>query len=116
MSGPARRTVLRAARFQPEPLREFVSRVFQALKVPEHDAHTASAVLLASDLRGIDSHGVARLRSYYDMVSHGKINPTARPKIVRQTAATATVDGDNGLGLVVGPWANRVAMDKADAS
>jgi LDH2 family malate/lactate/ureidoglycolate dehydrogenase len=57
---------------------------------------------------------VARLRTYDDLLEAGRINPRARPRIVRETASTATVDGDNGLGLVVGPWANRVAMDKAD--
>jgi L-2-hydroxycarboxylate dehydrogenase (NAD+) len=66
----------------------------------------AADVLAAADLRGIDSHGVARLRTYFDMLSLGRINPRPKPHIVRETPSTATVDGDNGLGLVVGPWAN----------
>ncbi len=70
--------------------------------------------LAAADLRGIDSHGVGRLKTYADMLTLGRINPKPQPKIVRELPGTATVDGDNGLGLVVGPWANRVAMDKAD--
>ncbi len=95
-------------------LHEFVRRVFMHLGVPKADAHQAADVLAAADLRGIDSHGVARLRMYYDMFQIGRINPTPQPTIVRELPGTATVDGDNGLGLVVGPWANRVAMDKAD--
>jgi L-2-hydroxycarboxylate dehydrogenase (NAD+) len=71
-------------------------------------------VLARSDLRGIDSHGVARLRTYYDMLDHGRINPRPRLRILRESASTATVDGDNGLGLVVGPRANQIALDKAD--
>jgi LDH2 family malate/lactate/ureidoglycolate dehydrogenase len=48
-------------------------------------------------------------------LQEGRINPRPRVAIVRETPSTATVDGDNGIGLVVGPWANRIAMDKADA-
>ena len=69
---------------------------------------------MLSDLRGIDSHGIARLRSYVGMLSVGRINPKPNISIVRESLSTAAVDGDNGLGLVVGPWANAIAMDKAD--
>ncbi len=100
-------------RFPAERLREFCERTFRHFGVPAEDARTAADVLLAADLRGIDSHGVARLHTYFDMLELGRINPRCRPRIVRETPSTATVDGDNGLGLVVGPWANRVAMDKA---
>jgi LDH2 family malate/lactate/ureidoglycolate dehydrogenase len=97
-----------------EQLREFCVRVFQHLDVPDVEARQAADVLAASDLRGIDSHGVARLRSYYEMLSIGKINPRPNITIVRESPSTATVDGDNGLGLVVGPKAMEIAMDKAD--
>jgi len=96
-----------------EFLTDFSIRVFRHFGVPEEDATQAATVLAASDLRGIDSHGVARLHTYFDMLTLGRINPTPKIKIVRQSASTATVDGDNGLGLVVGPAANRIAMDKA---
>jgi L-2-hydroxycarboxylate dehydrogenase (NAD+) len=95
-------------------LHEFCAGVFRHLGVPEGEARLAADVLSAADRRGIDSHGVARLRTYFDLLSIGKINPRARPRIARETASTATVDGDNGLGLVVGPWANDIAMEKAD--
>ncbi len=93
----------------------FCRAVFEQHGVPAEDAALASSVLAAADLRGIDSHGVARLRTYHDMLALGRINPRARLSIVRETPSTATVDGDNGLGLVVGPKANEIAMDKADA-
>ena len=73
----------------------------------------AAEVLHRSDIRGIDSHGVARLHCYFDMLKLGRINPKPQLKIVRESASTATVDGDNGLGLVVGPKANEIAMNKA---
>jgi L-2-hydroxycarboxylate dehydrogenase (NAD+) len=99
-----------------EHLHEFCRRVFRHLDVPEDDARLAADVLSAADRRGIDSHGVARLRTYVDLLAAGRINPRARLSVVRETASTATVDGDNGLGLVVGPRANEIAMEKAAAA
>ena len=95
-------------------LREFSARVFEALGVPEDDAALAAEVLASADLRGIDTHGVARLPQYEQMLVQGRINPRPRISVVRQSPSTATVDGDNGLGLVVGPRANLLAMEKAE--
>jgi L-2-hydroxycarboxylate dehydrogenase (NAD+) len=95
-------------------LREFSTRVFAHFGVPEPEARLAADVLATSDLRGIDSHGVARLHTYFDMLKFGHINPRPTVKIIRQTPSTATVDGDNGLGLVVGPQANAIAIEKAE--
>lgn len=96
-----------------EYLKNFVTKVFTHLGVEESDASLASEVLAASDLRGIESHGVARLHTYFDMLQLGRINPKPKLKIKRESATTATVDGDNGLGLIVGPKANKIAMEKA---
>ena len=97
-----------------EHLQEFSVRVFRFFGVPESEAQLAAEVLAASDLRGVDSHGVARLHSYVGMLRAGRINPRPKLRIVRETPSTATVDGDNGLGLVVGPQANDIALGKAD--
>src|SRR5215468_536740 len=99
--------------FPVEYLKEFSATVFIHFGVSEADARQAADVLSRSDLRGIDSHGVARLHTYFDMLELGRINPKPKVKIVRESASTATVDGDNGLGLVVGPKANAIAMSKA---
>ena len=99
--------------FPVEQLKLFVTRVLQYFDVPEPDAQQAAEVLAAADLRGIDSHGVARLHTYFDMLSLGRINPKPEIRLLRETPSTATVDGDNGLGLVVGPKANRIAIEKA---
>src|SRR5262245_65488829 len=99
--------------YPPERLFEFAERTFTHFGVPIDDARLAATVLQASDLRGIDSHGVARLHTYFDMLELGRINPRPNVRIVRESASTATVDGDNGLGLVVGPKANAIAMAKA---
>jgi LDH2 family malate/lactate/ureidoglycolate dehydrogenase len=104
-----------AVRLYPiEQLRAFSTRTFVHCGVPSADAARAADVLAASDLRGIDSHGVARLHAYFDLLAAGRINPRPNLRVVRELPATATVDGDNGLGLVVGPWANEVAMTKAE--
>ena len=86
-----------------EHLHEFAERIFQHGGVPEAEARQAADVLAAADLRGIDSHGIARLRAYYDMLIQGRINPRPQPALVRETPGTATFDGDNGLGLMR-PW------------
>lgn len=101
--------------YEPERLHEFTRRIFEHFGVPADDAQVAADVLALSDIRGVDSHGVARLYTYYTLLVDGRINPRANVTIVRESPSTATVDGDNGLGLVVGPKANAIALDKADA-
>ena len=100
--------------FHIERLREFSTRVFLHFGVPKEEAAQAAEVLASADLRGIDSHGVARLHTYFDLLIEGRINPKPQIKTIRSTLSTATVDGDNGLGLVVGPQANRIAMEMAE--
>jgi LDH2 family malate/lactate/ureidoglycolate dehydrogenase len=100
--------------FSADHLRNFSMQVFTHFGVPQTDADLAADVLIKSDLRGIDSHGVARLHTYFEMLELGRINPRPNIEVVREKASVASVDGDNGLGLVVGPKANEIAMDKAE--
>jgi len=100
--------------FPADYLANFSSAVLMRFGIPKADARQAAEVLGKSDLRGIDSHGVARLHTYFEMLELGRINPKPTVKIIREKASVATVDGDNGLGLVVGPKANDIAMDKAE--
>ncbi|TZF82176.1 Ldh family oxidoreductase [Pedobacter sp. BS3] len=95
-------------------LRNFTEQVFKQMGCPSQDAVLAADVLLRSDLRGIDSHGVARLSGYVRLWEKKRINPKPEIKIVHETATTATVDGDSGLGLVVAPFAMDVAIAKAE--
>jgi LDH2 family malate/lactate/ureidoglycolate dehydrogenase len=95
-------------------LLEFSTRVFLHCGVPAEDARQAAETLVTADSWGIDTHGVARLRSYYEMLARGFANPRPNIQIIRQLPACATLDGDNGLGLVVGPKANKIAMEKAE--
>lgn len=80
---------------------------------PAADAELATTVLLSADLRGIDSHGIARLSGYVRLWEAGRINATPNIRKVYETPSTAVVDGDAGLGLVVAPFAMSVAIEKA---
>ena len=91
----------------------FSEAVFRSMGCPDDDATLATETLLAADLRGIDSHGVARLVGYVRLWEAGRINVSPRVGITYETPSTAVVDGDSGLGLVVGPRAMRVAIEKA---
>ena len=98
-----------------EKLKHFNIEVFLKMGCPEDDAEQAADTLLAADLRGIDSHGVARLSSYLRLWENGRITTNPNIKIIHETPSTAVVDGNAGLGLVVGPAAMRVAIEKATA-
>ena len=100
--------------FPADYLKNFCTAVFMHFGIAKADSEQAADVLAKSDLRGIDSHGVARLHTYFEMLELGRINPKPTVKIIREKASVASVDGDNGLGLVVGPKANEIAMDKAE--
>ncbi|MCI1189617.1 Ldh family oxidoreductase [Hymenobacter sp. DH14] len=91
----------------------FTESVFRSIGCPEEDATLATETLLSADLRGVDSHGVARLVGYVRLWEAGRINATPRVGVTYETPSTAVVDGDGGLGLVVGPKAMRVAIEKA---
>ena len=95
-------------------LRDFTRNVFISMGCSSEHATLAADVLLLADLRGIDSHGVARLTGYVRLWEKQRINPTPDIKIVHETPTTATVDGDAGLGLVVAPFAMQVAIEKAE--
>lgn len=73
----------------------------------------ATKVLLSADLRGVDSHGVARLSGYVRLWEAKRANTSPQVKVIHETPSTAVVDGDGGLGLVVAPFAMQVAIDKA---
>lgn len=96
-----------------EALFDFTKSVFEKMGCSISHADLAAKVLVAADLRGIDSHGVARLSGYIRLWEAGRINPTPNLRIIHETPSTAVVDGDAGLGLVVAPYAMQVAIDKA---
>ena len=97
-----------------DQLLDFTIAIFISMGCSSQDARIAAVALLSADLRGIDSHGVARLSGYARLQEAGRANPKPRMRIIHETPSTAVVDGDSGLGLVVAPFAMQVAIDKAE--
>ena len=92
-----------------------IQDVFKAMGCSAEHARVGASTLISADLRGIDSHGLARLSGYVRLWEAGRINATPHITISYQTPSTAVVDGDGGLGLVVAPFAMEVAIQKASA-
>ncbi len=99
--------------FSYSPLWQFTFQIFQKIGCPENDARQAADALLSADLRGIDSHGVARLSGYVRLWEAKRINSMPDIRIVHESPSTAVVDGDSGLGLVIAPKAMDIAIEKA---
>lgn len=96
-----------------QQLIDITTSVFLAMGCSEVHAISAAEVLVSADLRGIDSHGVARLSGYVRLWEANRVNARPNVHIVHETPSTAVVDGDQGLGLVVAPIAMKVAIEKA---
>lgn len=100
-------------RFDGERLTAYTAAVFEAAGALAEDAAIVAQVLVASDLRGIDSHGVPRLPMYLHMIEAGVVDLHARPEIVQETPATLAVDARNGLGHPASHWAMARCIGKA---
>ena len=94
-------------------LRDFMKDVFIALEVPLEDAEICAEVLITSDLRGITSHGVQRLKMYYDRIKAGIQKPVTKLTIVKESPTTATIDANHGMGHVAAYRAMELAIKKA---
>jgi L-2-hydroxycarboxylate dehydrogenase (NAD+) len=110
---PAYLATMSVTTFSYDQLFQFAKTVFREIGCSEEDALLATKVLLSADIRGIDSHGIARLSGYVRLWDAKRVNACPQIKILHQTPSTATVDGDSGLGLVVAPKAMQIAIDKA---
>lgn len=96
-----------------EVLYKFMIEAFVAQGVSDEDARICADVLIASDLRGIESHGIGRLKYYYDRIQMGVQFPTAKMEIVKETETTALIDGHHGMGHPTAFRAMTLAMQKA---
>ncbi len=97
-----------------DTMEKFMTDVFKGLGVPEKDARICADILITSDKRGIDSHGIGRLKSiYYDRIKEGIQYPVTNYDIVREGPATAVIDGHDGMGHVIGKKSMDLAIEKA---
>ena len=94
-------------------LYEFMLAVFTRTGLSEKDAATCADVLIRSDLRGIESHGIGRLRMYYDRLQAGLIEKQSTFTVVRESPTTAVVDGNHSMGMVIATQSMQMAIDKA---
>ncbi len=100
-----------------ELLEAFIVDVFKGVGVPNEDARTCAEVLISADKRGIDSHGVGRLKPiYYDRIVMGGVQqPVTQFEVVCDHKATAVVDGHHGMGMVIAKRCMQMAVEKARA-
>jgi LDH2 family malate/lactate/ureidoglycolate dehydrogenase len=98
------------------PLAEWVAAVLRGRGVPEEDAVVVAGLMVEADVQGYATHGVFRLRQYVARLEGGGCNPRAHVRVLRETTATALVDGDNGLGHLAASRARDIAMAKARQS
>src|SRR3990172_3674523 len=97
-----------------EILCNFMKDVLLTLGVPPDDAETCVEVVIESDLRGIESHGIGRLKYYYDRIKSGQHKVTTQIEIIRESPTTAVVDGRHGMGMVTATRSMQMAIDKAE--
>lgn len=103
-----------AIRVPEAALRRTVTEIFVACDVPPEPAADGADVLVMADLRGVESHGVSNMvQAYVNAFRSGQLNPRPNMAVVRESAGTATIDGDRGLGLLLGKAAMQIAIDKA---
>ena len=96
-----------------DDLKRFIETAFLKSGVPNDDAKICSEILITSDLRGIESHGIGRLRMYIDRINNGQIEKKAPLEIVRESPTTAVIDGHHGIGMVIGFRSMNMAIKKA---
>ena len=96
-----------------ETVENFIRDAFIKLGVPADDAKLCSEVLIASDLRGIQSHGIGRLRYYYDRIISGRHKAVTNIQVIRESPTTVVLDGQHGMGMIVARRAMQLAIEKA---
>jgi L-2-hydroxycarboxylate dehydrogenase (NAD+) len=96
-----------------EVLQSFILDVLLKLGVPAGDAQTCTEVIITSDLRGIESHGIGRLRYYYDRIVSGQHRVKTEIQVIRESPTTVVLDGQHGMGMVIAKRAMQMAIEKA---
>ena len=100
-------------RFEAVALREFCEDVLARIGAPAPTAAAVADSLVGADVRGVATHGLVRLASYRRQVGDGEVDPAAQPRVVREHAATAVVDGANAFGAVTAGFAVEQAIARA---
>ena len=104
---------MKMSKFPIESLRPFLESLFESVGVSKQDAATVSDAFLEANLRGVDTHGVRLIPAYIRRLRQGGVNPSPNIRVVSDLGGTLRLDGDNGLGQVVGRYAMSRAIERA---
>jgi LDH2 family malate/lactate/ureidoglycolate dehydrogenase len=100
--------------YRAQDLKDYAIRFFKSYRVSEEDARIAAEILISADMRGVDSHGIIRLDTYYgSRLRAGLIDPTTPLTVVRESPTTLAIDAGTGLGQVAGYHAMQRCIEKA---
>src|SRR5262249_2595729 len=94
-------------------LQAFIARALVGMKMPRHVADVTAGLMVRTDLRGVDSHGIGMLPRYHELGQAGFIDMEAEPTVVRDDLATGLLDGQKGLGHYVSTQAMKACIAKA---
>ena len=100
-------------RFAPAAVQSFMATAFVRVGLPEADAQTIAALMTDADMQGSDGHGIIRLLPYITRIESGGVNVRPNIRVINERAATAHIDGDNGMGHLVMKRAAEIAIAKA---
>ena len=99
-----------------EYLEEFTCNVFKKMGCPAEDAQLATDVFMAAELRGLPSHGMIRIKDYFELWQAKRINVRPNIRIVHESPSTAVVDGDGAIGMIAASKSMQIAIDKAETA
>jgi len=99
--------------YTPEYLEQFTRKVFEKMGCSPEDAKMATDVFIAAELRGYSSHGMIRIKDYYQLWKADRINIKPNVRIVHESPSTAVVDGDGAIGMIAATKSMQIAIEKA---
>jgi L-2-hydroxycarboxylate dehydrogenase (NAD+) len=107
---------MESKRYGADHLLDFTTDIFMRIGCSRPDASSVASVLIAAELRDHASHGMIRVKEYYEMWKAGRVNVSPSVKVVHETPSTGVIDGDRGFGMVAGMKSMRLAIEKATAT
>jgi len=99
--------------FKVDYLEKFTRQVFEKMGCSPEDAKMTTDVFIAAELRGYSSHGMIRIKDYFELWQADRINVKPQVKVVHESPSTAVVDGDGAIGMIAATKSMEIAIEKA---
>src|SRR6056297_3293772 len=99
--------------YKPEYLENFTIKLFEKMGCSSSDAKSAAKVFIAAELNGLPSHGMLRIKDYFELWKADRINVKPNIRIVHESPSTAVVDGDGAIGMIAATRSMEIAIEKA---